>query len=550
MDPPSTEDNTASPPSRCSPHCTWRGTIPRRPRQYAPPPGDRFVASMDTLPEELLDLILEHVTDEITHGGQPIATLPDSARRLLQRTFLAVVLTCRALVNPGLRALFRAPYISGMYDDLRESSRHRIWAKIRSLKDALCTISYDLEPRPVPALASAVQDFSCLTDILRYYGGMWDSRNVLPGCTNMTAVGLSFDLADEGAFYARVLPYLPNVEYLRISLAEGGERYYNGEDVGESLNGFFSAWVDKQQQQEPKKASNEKASSDKTTTRMAYFPHVEIENRVDFSRHDRTPQEGPICFKTERFTLSLAKSDVDLAPSFLPFDYHSSLLHFCIRLRTTDMKRRPDRLETSDWSAALKGNRFRTFEIDASGSLRGDNSRGIFGVQNGIDEYEDHNEFGLNILYHSMLFRQFPEARRLVLHNGKQMTLTELGELVQASPMLERIDLAGTTWTIDEGDLDPENLGAYLDTDEDSQTVTDFIRTKLSTFHDDNSVCAAIMSPFERRLISHLDHLPHLRYLDLGIFPYVEYEPVAQIARRTLSRAEHLRLGRRGGALR
>ncbi|GAA5990536.1 hypothetical protein JCM10908_003119 [Rhodotorula pacifica] len=523
MDPPSTKDNTTSPPFRCSPHCIWRGTIPRRSRHYAPP-RDRFIASLDTLPEEIIDLILEHVTDDITQGGQPIATLPDGARRLLQQTFLAVVLTCRALVSPGLRALFRAPYISGMYDDLRESSRHRIWDKVPSFQRAISTVTRNFEPRPVPALALAVRDFSCLTDILRYSPTL-DSHNVLPGCTNVTALGLSFDLADTGAFYVRTLPCLPNVEYLRISLEEGGERYYSGEDVGESLNSFFSAWVDKQQQHE--KASNEKAGSDKTTTTttsgIPYFPHVEIENRVDFSRRDRTPQEGPIRFKTEKFTLSLAESDVDLAPCFLPLDYQSSLLHLCIRLRTTDMKRRPDRLGTRDWSAALKGNRFQTFEIDASGSLRGDNSRGILVVQHGIDEYEAHNDFGLNIVYHSSLFRQFPDARRFTLQNGKQMTLTELRELVQASPMLERIDLAGTTWSIDPLELELENVAAHLD---DSISAADFLRTKF------NASCAALMSPFEKRLVSLLDRLPNLRYLNLGIFPYVEIYLAAQVARR------------------
>ncbi|GAA5990087.1 hypothetical protein JCM10908_005817 [Rhodotorula pacifica] len=86
-------------------------------------------------------------------------------------------------------------------------------------------------------------------------------------------------------------------------------------------------------------------------------------------------------------------------------------------------------------------------------------------------------------------FSRFPQARRLRLSYGFAMTLEKLNALANASLQLEELDLENTYWSL---------------------TSADF-----------GSSPSNVLSDFERSLIVTLDSFKHLKYVRLGVWPYV-----------------------------
>lgn len=132
----------------------------------------------------------------------------------------------------------------------------------------------------------------------------------------------------------------------------------------------------------------------------------------------------------------------------------------------------------------LDGNILKVFVIDLA--------VGAFDEDPWWDNLQDYGSEDVRyprFSYSDQCYRLFPHARKLCLPRGRDMVLSKLSALVDTSPNLEYLNLAGTEWSIGVDALAVEQPGD--------------------------------LSSFEQDLVQILERLAHLSYIHLGHWPFI-----------------------------
>ncbi|GAA5983705.1 hypothetical protein JCM10908_000386 [Rhodotorula pacifica] len=427
---------------------------------FAPSTSKR--ACLAALPQELLVQILSEPSPppSILEG-------PDDDRLLLTHGVVSAMQCCRALLDAGRIALYRRPR-----NDMAKAAfglRSTIEAN-----EGIARLVRDL--RDLPSFVSSVEGKKAANA-----AGAGDElqESLLKHCVNLTEATVYSHDQEQAKRVGTLLRALPHLSSLGTSVREPPRDWRVRTDAETNMAVLASCLTEL--------ASPSSPADGTPADRTPRLRHLSLYANTHACTGQATCPLSPLLPSlTSGLTLELiCCTDIRVLDCFLPRESPSSkasargLTSLTIIFDPSERE-----LEIASISDYLQGNTLEFFEMHCPEE----------GCSDSIAMY--HRDRPPLVHYGSEMYRLFPNVRHLRLSHGTDMNLVKLALLGASSPKLEYLDLSDTYW-----DLRAENLDL------------------------DAGDCDSIgLSAFEGKLVRILSRFKHLRFIHLGIWPFVHEE--------------------------